>query len=323
MEFFVSKFIGEVRQFMRTKRYSLKTEKAYIYWIKSFIRFHSYKHPSSLDSKEISMYLTHLANIEKVSASTQNQALCALVFLYKKFLNIDLGELDFGYSKKPKSLPSVMSTNEVIKVLGHLKGVHLLIAGILYGAGLRINEALSLRVKDIDFDNNSIFIFRGKGQKDRISILPKSLIEPLKTQIARVEKIHQKDLAENYGDTSLPPSLHKKYSQSLRDLKWQYVFVSTTRCIHPYDGYVCRHHLHATSFSKQLRKAVIASKVNKKVSAHTFRHSFATEMLRAGADIRTLQELMGHSDIRTTEMYTHVIGERFASDTSPFDRLKM
>ena len=258
----MSQFINDISKFMRAKRYSLKTEKAYIYWIKYYIHYHDRKHPKEMGSPEVSDYLSHLANVKKVSSSTQTQALCALVFLYKHILKQDIGKLDFGYSKKPKRLPCVMSTNEVARVMEYLSGIHLLIAGILYGAGLRISEVLKLRIKDIDFDNKTIFVFRGKGQKDRISILPKSLIEPLQTQIAMVKRTQEKDLAEGFGDTSLPPSLHKKYGKSLRDPKWQYVFASRTRCIHPFDGYICRHHLHATSFSKKLRTAVETSKID-------------------------------------------------------------
>jgi integron integrase len=215
-----------------------------------------------------------------------------------------------------------MSAPEVLKILQNLTGIHHLIASILYGAGLRINEALSLRVKDIDFDNGTIFVFRGKGQKDRVSLLPKSISDDLKVQISKVKRIHAKDVAQGYGLTSLPPSLHKKYGQTLKDIHWQYIFPSTTRCKHPHDNYFCRHHLHESSFRKQLRTAVVQAQISKRVTAHTFRHSFATEMLKNGADIRTLQELMGHSDIRTTELYTHVIGERFARNTSPLDKLE-
>ena len=317
----MSEFIENVRKIMRTKRYSIKTEKSYLNWIVRYIRFHNLKHPEKLGGREVSEFLTYLANTRKVSASTQNQALCALAFLYKTVLDQELVDLKFGYSKQPKRLPSVISAIEVQKIVNQTQGVYQLIAGILYGSGLRINEALSLRIKDIDFDNKTIFVFRGKGQKDRVTILPNTLIKPLEEQIKKVKKIHKRDINQGFGQTSVPPSLFKKYGNALVDAKWQYLFPSTTRCVHPHDGYICRHHLHASAFAKQLRKAVIAADVDKKVSAHTFRHSFATEMLRAGADIRTLQELMGHSDIRTTEIYTHVIGEKFARDTSPLDRL--
>lgn len=317
----MSKFIAQVREVMRTKRYSLKTEKAYIYWIKGFIRFNEYKHPKNMAEQEVELYLSYLANKRFVSASTQNQALCGLVFLYRYVLESELTDLKFGYSKQAKRLPTVISADQVSDVLANIFGVHRLIASILFGSGLRINEALSLRIKDIDFDNKTIFVFRGKGQKDRVTILPISIVEPLKEQIKKVKKIHAKDLVDGFGFTSLPPSLHLKYGNALKDTSWQYLFPSTTRCKHPFDDYFCRHHMHATTFRKQLRKAVLDAKIDKKVSAHTFRHSFATEMLKSGTDIRTLQELMGHSDIRTTELYTHVVGEKFARNASPLDKL--
>ncbi|WP_395343823.1 integron integrase [Ningiella sp. W23] len=317
----MSKFLTDIAQFMRTKRYSIRTEKSYIGWIKAFIRFHKYKHPKMLAENEVESFLNFLANEKKVSASTQNQALCAIVFLYKHILDRELINLHFGYSKTPKRLPTVLSEGEVSEILANLKGIHHLIACILYGSGLRISEVLRLRIKDIDFNYKTIFVFRGKGQKDRVSMLPHSLIEPLKEQIQKVKKIHARDLEDGYGATSLPTSLHRKYKNALKDAKWQYIFPSTTRCRHPADGYVCRHHLHETAFRKQLRTAVLASGIDKQVKAHSFRHSFATEMLKAGADIRTLQELLGHTDIRTTEIYTHVIGDKFSGKKSPLDRI--
>jgi integron integrase len=268
----MSQFIEEIREIMRTKRYSIKTEKAYVNWIKSYIRFHEYKHPKDMAEEEVSLYLNYLANRKKVSASTQNQALCGLVFLYRHVLKSELTDLKFGYSKQAKRLPTVMSAPEVLKILQNLTGIHHLIASILYGAGLRINEALSLRVKDIDFDNGTIFVFRGKGQKDRVSLLPKSISDDLKVQISKVKRIHAKDVAQGYGLTSLPPSLHKKYGQTLKDIHWQYIFPSTTRCKHPHDNYFCRHHLHESSFRKQLRTAVVQAQISKRVTAHTFRH---------------------------------------------------
>ncbi|MFC4701536.1 integron integrase [Glaciecola siphonariae] len=317
----MSAFINQIVLFMRTKRYSLKTEKSYITWIKSYIRFHNYQHPSTLREEHVEAYLNYLANEKKISASTQNLALCAIVFLYKNILHKELVNLSFGYSKTPKRLPTVLNANEVSVILNHLRGDHHLIACTLYGAGLRITEALRLRVKDIDFSYKTIFIFRGKGQKDRISLLPNALVQPFQEQIKKVKSMHAKDLQHGYGSTSLPASLNKKYGKALKDAKWQYLFPSTTRCRHPVDGYICRHHLHETAFRKQLRRAVVESGIDKPVKAHSFRHSFATEMLKSGMDIRSLQELLGHTDIRTTEIYTHVVSNKFAGSKSPLDKL--
>jgi len=229
--------------------------------------------------------------------------------------------LDYGFAKRPKNLPTVLSAQEVALVLSHLKGKYWLITALLYGCGFRIQEVLSLRVKDIDLHHRSILIFRGKGAKDRFTLLPNSLVIPIQQQIEAVKHVHQWDKTEGFGSTSVPASLKRKYGKAIDDLSWQYLFPSSTRCIHPYDGYECRHHIHGSTYSKQLRKAVKLSGIHKRVTAHVFRHSFATNLLLNGSDIRTVQDLLGHTDLRTTEIYTHVIGQRRAGTISPMDSL--
>lgn len=316
-----SPFLETVRTELRTRRYSLKTEKVYLVWIKSFILFNDKRHPNEMGNREIERFLNHLAMNRQVSAATQNQALCAIIFLYRYIIKKDIQGLNYSFTKREQSIPTVLSHEEATSILTKMEGVHRLIASILYGSGLRINEALSLRVKDINFADGTLFVFRGKGKKDRYSILPKSLTQAISNQIDKVKSIHNKDLNEGYGFTSLPPALMRKYGNAIKDLSWQYLFPSTTRCIHPYDGYICRHHIHETAFRKQLRKAVVSADIGKRVKAHTFRHSFATELLRSGTDIRTVQELLGHTDLKTTEIYTHVVGSRFNQTVSPVDRL--
>jgi len=318
-----SPFIERIRTELRTRHYSLKTEKTYLYWARHFIYFHQKRHPETLGNVEIEEFLNYLATRHKVGAATQNQALCALIFMYRYVIKREIKDLSYNFAKRPKNMPTVLSGQEVAAILANLTGKYWLVAAMLYGCGFRIHEALALRVKDINLHQQSIFIFRGKGGKDRYTLLPKSLTQSLETQIQVVEHLHQQDLAEGYGMTSVPPALKRKYSNSLMDLSWQYLFPSTTRCRHPYDGYICRHHLHSTAFSKKLREAVRKSDVRKRVTAHTFRHSFATNLLQTGSDIRTVQELLGHSDIRTTEIYTHVIGNRRAGTASPVDALVM
>ncbi len=274
-----------------------------------------------MSNAEIERFLNHLAVNRMVSPATQNQALCAIIFLYRHVVEREIKDLKYTFSKKPVRLPTVLDQREVALILSQLSGKYRLVTSLLYGSGLRINEALALRIKDIDFTNNSIFIFRGKGGKDRYTLLPSSVALDLKQQIEKSRSMHANDIAEGYGLTSVPPSLHRKYRNTLKDFAWQYLFYSSTRCIHPYDGYVCRHHLHPSAYSRHLRKAVVKSKLSKRVTAHTFRHSFATELLRTGSDIRTVQELLGHADIRTTEIYTHVVGSRRAGTRSPIDIL--
>lgn len=316
-----SPFIERVRTELRTRHYSLKTEKTYLYWIRHFILFSDKQHPDSLSNPEIERFLNYLATHRRVSAATQNQALCALIFMYRYVLKKEIVDLAYSFAKRPKNIPTVVSPSEVSSILGHLTGKYWLITALLYGCGFRIHEALALRIKDIDFHQHSIFIFRGKGGKDRYTLLPASLVPLIQKQQQIVKDIHQTDLNEGYGMTSVGPALKRKYSHSLMDFSWQYLFPSSTRCTHPYDGYICRHHLHGTAYAKNLRKAVRQSGVHKCVTAHTFRHSFATNLLSTGSDIRTIQDLLGHADIRTTEIYTHVVGNRRAGTASPIDTL--
>lgn len=315
----MSKFIEDIRADLRTRHYSLKTEKSYLAWIRRYIRFHKYQHPAELTEIHIGNFLTHLAQDKGVSAATQNQALCALVYVYRHILDREDLILNFEFSKRDKRLPTVISNKEAFQIIDCLKGKYKLIASLLFGCGLRINEALKLRIKDINFDNRTLFVFRGKGKKDRYTIMPETLITELKNQIELVRKIHNKDLAEGYGHTSVPIALKRKYNNAMQDFSWQYLFPSSVRCIHPFDGYICRHHLHSSAFRRKLRQAVLQSRIDKRVTAHTFRHSFATALLKQGSDIRTVQELLGHTDLKTTEIYTHVLGDSFAGTKSPMD----
>ncbi|EOK1082695.1 integron integrase [Proteus mirabilis] len=314
-----SQFIESMRTELRTKHYSYATEKSYLHWVRTFIRFNDYKHPKDMGNSEIERFLNHLAVNRQVSAATQNQALCAIIFMYRNVIKREINELAYSFTKRQKTIPTVLSTQEAMLIISNLSGKYRIIASLLFGAGLRINEALKLRIKDIDFHNKSIFIFRGKGNKDRCTLLPENLIVFLQAQIEKAKQLHQQDITDGFGLTSMPISLIKKYKSAAKDTAWQYIFPSSVRCAHPQDGYICRHHIHETAFRKQLRLAVKNSGIHKRVTAHTFRHSFATELLRSGADIRTVQELLGHNDVKTTEIYTHVIGSKFGYARSPLD----
>lgn len=270
-----SPFLESIRTELRTRRYSIKTEKVYLYWIKRFILFNDKKHPQDMGNIEIERFLNHLAVNRQVSAATQNQALCAIIYVYKHIIRREISDLRYSFTKREQSIPTVLTHEEAKVIISNLSGQYWLIASLLYGGGLRINEALKLRVKDINIHNNTLFVFRGKGKKDRYTLLPKSLNLALTHQIDSVKIRHQQDLNEGFGLTSLPPALLRKYGNAAKDLSWQYVFPSSTRCTHPYDGYICRHHIHETTFRKQLRKAVLASQIPKQVKAHTFRHTFA------------------------------------------------
>jgi len=316
------KLMDQVRQVIRTKHYSYRTEKSYVGWIKQFIMFNGKKHPKEMGEAEINSFLTHLAVKRKVSASTQNQALCAIVFLYKNVLKKDLGEFEgIIWTKRRKHIPVVLTRSEVKTILNRLHGTPWLIGYLLYGAGLRLNECLRLRVKDFDFEYNQIQIWDAKGSKDRVTVLPKALKQPLQQKIKVVKKIHQKDLLKGYGEVSLPYALGKKYPNAATDFGWQYIFQASRRSTDPRSGKIKRHHLDESVLRKALRIAVKKTDIYKKVTSHTFRHSFATHLLEDGHDIRTIQELLGHKDVKTTMIYTHVLNRGDIGVISPVDKL--
>ncbi len=314
-----SGYISAIRTEIRVRHYSYQTEKSYLYWNRYFINYCQISHGSEISASKIGQFLCYIAEQCNVSASTQKQALCALVFACRFVLKMDTAGLDFPYAKAPKRIPQVLSAEEAKQIISQLYGYHYLIAGILFGSGLRLKEALRLRVKDIDLTEKSIFVHQGKGNKDRVCILPSELILPLKAQIESVKSVHNSDLRAGFGLASLPISLIKKYRNSAKKFYWQFVFPASRRCLHPSDDYICRHHIHPTAFSKALRLATKQAAIDKRVTAHTFRHSFATALLRKGYDLRTIQELLGHTDIKTTQIYTHVIGTHTSGVVSPFD----
>ena len=314
------KLLDQVRQVIRIKHYSLRTEESYISWIKRFIFFHNKKHPNEMGETEIGQFITHLSKNGKVSASTQNQALCAIVFLYKNVLQKDLNDaISIYWSKRPKKLPVVLSKNEVTEVLDNLKGTHWLIGMLLYGSGLRLSETLQLRVKDIDFSYNQIFVRDSKWEKDRITMLPQKIIPSLRKHLSRVEKLHQEDLRNGYGSVYLPNALERKYPNAKYEHGWQYVFPATRISTDPVSGVSRRHHLYDTVIQKAVKQAIRNAGIVKPASCHTFRHSFATHLLESGYDIRTIQELLGHKNVETTMIYTHVVKQGGRGVISPAD----
>ena len=316
-----SPFLNSIRMDMRQKGYALKTEKTYLHWIKRFILFHQKRHPKTLGSEEVQQFLSSLANERHVAINTQKIALNALVFLYNKFLQQPLGDIDYTPASKPRHLPVVISVNEVQQILQAMENRNRVIFALLYGAGLRINECLRLRVKDFDFENGCINVHDGKGGKSRNSLLPTRLVPAIKQLINQALIIQKKDNSKGVGP-SLPFALYRKYPSAYRQPAWMFIFPSSTLCDHPYTGKLCRHHLHDSVARKALKSAIQkAGIVNKRVTCHTFRHSFATHLLQAGRDIRTVQELLGHSDVKTTQIYTHVLGQHFAGTISPVDGL--
>lgn len=307
---------------MRLEHMSYKTEKSYISWVRNYLDFHKGKHPRELKTEDISKYLSHLAEDRNVSASTQNQALCALSYLYKKVLDKDPGELkNLVWAKKQKFIPAVLSIQEVLEIIKNLSGIQKIIACLLYGSGMRLKECLKLRVKDLDFERNLIFIHEAKGGKSRTVPFPRSLREPLRKQLIKVKKLHEIDLKEGYGKVYLPTALERKYPNANTQFRWQYVFPSGVRSIDPRSGVTRRHHLYDNIMQVAVARAVKAAGVEKKVSCHTFRHSFATHLLDSGTDIRTVQSLLGHKDVKTTMIYTHVTLEKGTGTKSPLDHL--
>lgn len=316
------RLLDQVREQIRLKHYSIRTERVYCEWVKRYIRFHEYRHPIDMGAPEVEAFLSDLAVRRDVSASTQNQALAALLFLYKQVLKQDLPWLgEVVRAKKPARLPVVLSMEEVHQILGLLDGPVGLVARLLYGGGMRLMEGIRLRVKDVDFSRNEIVIRDGKGQKDRVTVLPASLVGPLKQHIARTRAIHDQELSEGRGDVYLPDALARKYPRAPWDWAWQYVFPASSLSVDPRSGAVRRHHLDEKRVQRAFKRAVKASGISKPATPHTLRHSFATHLLESGQDIRTVQELLGHADVKTTMIYTHVLNRGGLAVLSPLDRL--
>lgn len=316
------RLLDQVRDRLRVKHYSIRTEQAYVDWIKRFIRFHDKRHPRDMGAGEIEAYLTHLAVHGRVSPSTQNQAKSALLFLYRAVLELPLPWLDkVTQAKAPTRLPVVLTMSEVQAVLARLTGTHWLIASLLYGAGLRLMEAVRLRVKDVEFSRHEIIVREGKGAKDRVTMLPESAVEPLRRHLARVKALHAQDLAAGFGEVYLPFALAKKYPNAGREWGWQYVFPSAKLSVDPRSGMTRRHHVDEKGIQRAMKQAVRDARIVKPATPHTLRHSFATHLLLGGYDIRTVQELLGHSDVSTTMIYTHVLNRGGKGVVSPMDRL--
>jgi len=311
-----------VREAIRVRHYSIRTEEAYVAWIRRYILFHEKRHPLELGGAEINRFLSHLAVKDNVSASTQNQALAALLFLYTKVLETTTGRLgDVVRARKPKRLPVVMTQEEVEKVISRLSGVQWLMAMLLYGSGLRLLECLRLRVKDLEFGMNQILVRDGKGEKDRITMLPACLKEKLKEHLKKVKEIHEQDLREGFGRVYLPHALSEKYPNAEREWAWQYLFPAPKRSQDPRTLILRRHHMHELSLQRAVKEAVRRSGIPKPITCHTFRHSFATHLLEDGHDIRTVQELLGHKDVNTTMIYTHVLNRGGRGVRSPADSM--
>ena len=314
------RFLDRVRERIRFKHYSLRTEDSYVQWIKRFILFHGKRHPAEMGAVEVEAFLTHLAVEGNVAASTQNQARSALLFLYKEVLGSELPWLNnVEQAKKPRRLPTVLTEDEVREVLGRLDGVHWLVAALLYGAGLRLMEALRLRVQDVDFKRREILVRNGKGFKDRVTMLPDRVASRLPGHLVTVRQLHEKDLAEGFGEVHLPYALERKYPATGKSWGWQYVFPSGNRSVDPRSGKTRRHHVDEQTIQRAVKQAVRSAGIVKAATPHTLRHSFATHLLQKGQDIRTVQELLGHEDVQTTMIYTHVLNRGGHGVTSPLD----
>ena len=316
------KLLDQVRDAIRTRHYSYRTEEAYVGWIKRFILFHGKRHPAEMGPAEITQFLTSLAVQRHVSASTQNQALAAVLFLYKDVLGCDPGWLDdIVRAKRPQRLPLVLTRAEVGALLAALTGVRWIMTMLLYGSGLRLKECLRLRVKDVEFTRNEIVVREGKGKKDRVTMLPAAVKEPLAAHLVGVRRLHEKDLRAGLGRVQLPNALARKYPNADREWGWQWVFPGARICTDPRFGAPQRYHLHKSVPQRAIHAAARQAGLTKPVGPHTMRHSFATHLLEAGYDIRTVQELLGHRDVRTTMIYTHVLNRGGHGVQSPADRL--
>lgn len=314
------KLLDQVRDVLRTKHYAYRTEQSYVDWIRRFILFHNKRHPQEMREAEVEAFLTHLAVERHVSASTQNQALSAILFLYRHVLKSPLAEsIESVRAKRSTYLPTVLTVEEVRLLLQHLEGLPQLMAKLLYGSGLRIIEGLRLRVKDLDFGQSQIIVRDTKGDRDRVTMLPQQIRELLQAHLVQVKQLHLNDLSQGYGEVYLPYALDRKYPKAGREWIWQYVFPAKQRSVDPRSSVVRRHHIDEGYLQRSLKIAVQSAQIPKKVSCHTLRHSFATHLLQNGYDIRTVQELLGHKDVKTTMVYTHVLNKGGLGVRSPLD----
>ncbi|MBT3714346.1 MAG: integron integrase [Anaerolineae bacterium] len=314
------KLLDQVHDVLRRKQYAYRTEETYINWIKEYILFHNKNHPKEMGEKEVLAFLSYLAKERKVAASTQNQALSAILFLYKEVLKNPLNMSDaYVGARRSRNIPVVLTKEEAKAILSVMTGVMGLAARLLYGTGLRLSEVIRLRVKDIDFGNKQIIVRDGKGGKDRRTMLPEQLTDAIKTHLENVWEVHQKDLEKGYGKTWLPYALARKYPNAEKEWIWQYIFPSKVISPNKTDGIPRRHHISPSSLQRAVRKAAQESKIPKRVSPHTFRHSFATHLLENGYDIRTIQKLLGHKNVQTTMIYTHVLNRGGIYVRSPLD----
>ena len=317
------KLIERFREAIRTRHYSRRTEQAYWHWVRRFIFFHGKRHPGEMGAGEVTAFLSWLATERDVAAATQNQALSALLFLYKHVLGHDLPWLErMVRAQRPVRLPTVLSEPEVRRLFAQVDGTPAILVGLLYGAGLRQIECLGLRVKDVDFAYRQILVRDGKGGKDRVTMLPENLVQRLQAHLGKARLLHRRDLEEGYGEAPLPHALARKHPRAAYQWGWQFVFPSAVRSADPATGVVRRHHLHPDSLSRIVSRAARRAGIVKPVTCHTLRHSFATHLLEAGHDIRTVQELLGHSDVSTTMLYTHVMNRGARGVKSPLDRLE-
>ena len=315
-----SVFMKQVRRVIRSRHMAMATEKTYCYWISSFIRFQRYASSGEIRAGDVSGYLSYLAVDRHVSPNTQNQAFNALIFLFRHVLNLPIDGVNATRAAEQRRIPVVLNTAEVMAILEHLAGPYRVMIELAWGTGMRKSEIHRLRVKDLDFERRVIIVREGKGRKDRTTIMPECCIEPLKALVRQTLMYHQLDVEQGFSSVQMPFALSRKYPNQKHNQCWKFVFAAKRRGIDPVSGVERRHHLHPTALEKQLRHAVRASGVLKKVSCHTFRHTFATQLLESGYDIRTVQELLGHSDVKTTQIYTHVLNRGGNAVLSPADR---
>ena len=313
------RFMDRFRLCIRARHMAFKTEKTYCYWVLSYIRFHNRKNPAEMGALEIERFLEYLSTQRNVAANTQKTALNAIIFMYHKFLTIEIGQLRYSYAKKPRQIPTVFSHEEASAVISALQGTHYLIASLMYGSGLRVSEAARLRIQDLELKLGYIMVREAKGAKMRRTLLPKSLRERLEHQLKLVSALHQRDLLDGYGSVYLPDALDRKYPSASIDLAWQYLFPADRYSLDPRSGIHRRHHIGEQQIQRAVRKAIRKQGILKKSGCHTFRHSFATRLLEQGVDLRNIQEVLGHTDISTTQIYTHVVGLHERGMISPVD----